>query len=93
MNISIAEQIKWPGILYIEFLHDSMQVHLTDGRIITIPLAWYPKLSEATKEQLSKYEISPSGYGVYWPDLDEDLNVLGFLLPATYLQQQSSLPS
>jgi len=48
MNISIAEQIKWPGILYIEFSDDSMQVHLTDGRIITIPLAWYKKLSEWT---------------------------------------------
>ena len=93
MNISIAEQIKWPGILYVEFSDDSMQVHLTDGRIITIPLAWYPKLSEATKEQLTKYEISPSGYGVHWPDLDEDLSVLGFLLPGAHLQQQSSLPS
>jgi hypothetical protein len=90
MNISIAEQIKRPGILYIEFSDDSMQVHLTDGRIITIPLAWYPKLLEATKEQLTKYEISPSGYGVHWPDLDEDLSVLGFLLPGAHLQQQSS---
>lgn len=84
MNISIAEQIKWPGISDIEFSADSMQVHLTDGRIITIPLAWYTKLSEATKELLNNYEISPSGYGVHWPDLDEDLSVLGFLLPGAY---------
>jgi len=82
MNISIAEQIRLPGILDIKFLNDSMQVYLTDGRIITIPIAWYSKLSEATKEQLENYEISPSGYGIHWPDLDEDLSVLGFLFPA-----------
>ncbi|MEW6326842.1 MAG: DUF2442 domain-containing protein [Thermodesulfobacteriota bacterium] len=81
MNTSIAEQIKLPGILDLKFLKHSMQVYLTDGRTITIPLAWYPKLSEATREQLKNYEISPSGYGIYWPDLDEDLSVLGFLFP------------
>jgi len=81
MNISIAEQIKTPAILSVRFSEDSMHVSLGDGRIITIPLAWYPKLSDATKEQLANYEISPSGYGIHWPDIDEDLSVLGFLFP------------
>lgn len=81
MNISIAEQIKTPAILSVKFSEDSMHVGLGDGRIITIPLAWYPKLSDAAKEQLENYEISPSGYGIHWPDIDEDLSVLGFLFP------------
>jgi len=81
MNTSIAEQIKVPGIVTVKFSDEAMTVSLTDGRILSIPLAWYPRLSEATGKQLEKYEISPSGYGIHWPDLDEDLSVLGFLLP------------
>ncbi len=81
MNISIAEQIKTPAILNVKFSEDFIHVGLSDGRIVAIPLAWYPKLSDATKEQLENYEISPSGYGIHWPDIDEDLSVLGFLFP------------
>ena len=81
MNTSIAEQIKVPGIVTVKFSDEAMTVSLTDGRILSIPLAWYPRLSEATGQQLENYEISPSGYGINWPDLDEDLSVLGFILP------------
>jgi len=81
VNISIAEQIKLPGIRDVKFSEDTMSVHLTDGRILSIPLAWYPRLSGATGEQLGNFEISPSGYGIHWPELDEDLSVLGFLIP------------
>jgi hypothetical protein len=81
MNTSIAEQIKVPGIVDVKFSDEAMTVSLTDGRILSIPLAWYPRLSEANRKQLENYEISPSGYGIHWPDLDEDLSVLGFLLP------------
>ena len=81
MNTSIAEQIKIPGIVDVKFSNEALIVYLTDVRILSVPLAWYPRLSEATKEQLENYEISPSGYGIHWPELDEDLSVLGFLLP------------
>ncbi len=81
MNISIAEQIKLPGILDVRFSEDTMDVYLTDGRELSIPLAWYPRISGANREQLEKFEISPSGYGIHWPELDEDLSVLGFLIP------------
>jgi len=81
MNISIAEQIKLHTIPQITFSEETMQVSLSDGRILSIPLAWYPSLARATKEQLEVCELSPSGYGVNWPELDEDLSVLGFLFP------------
>ncbi len=81
MNISSPEQVKLPAILRVKFLEDSMSVSLSDGRTIIVPLAWYPKLAAAQKKQLARFEISPSGYGIHWPELDEDLSVYGFLFP------------
>ncbi len=54
-------------------------VDLMDGRIISVPLAWYPILLNASPEQLMNWEIAGGGYGIYWPDLDEDLSTEGFL--------------
>ncbi len=86
MNTSLAEQIKLPSILSLKFKGDSMSVDLSDGRILIIPLAWYPRLLSAKKKQKNNFEISPSGYGIHWPDIDEDLSVYGFLFgPANTL--------
>ena len=81
MNTSIAEEIRWPAIMRLTFTEAEMHVHLSDGRVITVPLVWYQSLADATREQLENYEIAPGGYGVHWPDLDEDLSVRGFLMP------------
>ncbi|GJQ31857.1 MAG: hypothetical protein HBSAPP04_06960 [Ignavibacteriaceae bacterium] len=54
-------------------------VDLMDGRIISVPLVWYPTLMNATREQLMNWEIAGGGYGIHWPDLDEDLSSEGFL--------------
>ncbi|MBN8545265.1 MAG: DUF2442 domain-containing protein [Ignavibacteria bacterium] len=54
-------------------------VDLMDGRIISVPLVWYPSLMNATPEQLMNWEIAGGGYGIHWPDLDEDLSTEGFL--------------
>jgi hypothetical protein len=70
-----------PSILDVSFSKDLMSVDLSDGRIVSIPLVWYPKLASAKPKQLKHYEISPSGYGIHWPELDEDLSVYGFLFP------------
>ena len=48
---------------------------LTDGRIISVPLAWYPRLVHATPEDRSNWELIGSGEGIHWPDLDEDISV------------------
>jgi len=82
MRTSTAEDLGGlPSILGARFGKDVMQVDLSDGRMISIPLAWYPKLANATLKQLKHYELSPGGYGIHWPDLDEDLSVYGFLFP------------
>jgi Protein of unknown function (DUF2442) len=58
---------------------DSLRVALMDGRIISVPLAWYPKLLHATEEQRKNWKIAGAGYGIHWPDLDEDLSTEGLL--------------
>jgi Protein of unknown function (DUF2442) len=58
---------------------EMLSVDLIDGRIISVPLSWYPRLFHATKEQLSIWEVAGGGYGIHWPELDEDLRTEGLL--------------
>jgi hypothetical protein len=58
---------------------DTLSVDLVDGRTITVPLAWYPRLLHATPEQRAVWEISGGGYGIHWPQIDEDLSTEGLL--------------
>jgi hypothetical protein len=66
----------------VEFTDDMMNVTLTDGRVIGVPLAWFPTLLAATPEQRSAVRIGGGGVGLHWPDLDEDLLVAGLLAGA-----------
>ena len=63
----------------VEFDDEFMHVRLTDGRIISVPIIWFPLLREATPEQRAKYEIGAGGRGLHWPELDEDLSVAGLM--------------
>ncbi len=56
-----------------------MRVFLTDGRIISVPVIWFPLLHEATPEQRAHYEIGGGGTSLHWPEIDEDLSVGGLL--------------
>ncbi|HUN43986.1 MAG TPA: DUF2442 domain-containing protein [Acetobacteraceae bacterium] len=58
---------------------DELVVGLMDGRTISTPIAWYPSLSNATPQQRANWEICGAGYGIHWPDLDEDLSTEGML--------------
>lgn len=63
----------------IFFSDDELSVRLMDGRTITVPLAWYPRLLRATEAQRNNWKISGGGYGIHWPDVDEDLSTEGLL--------------
>ena len=63
----------------VEFSATAMSVALMDGRTIIVPLAWYPRLLAATAEQRSNWQIAGGGYGMHWPDIDEDLSTEGLL--------------
>ena len=54
-------------------------VDLMDGRTFAVPLAWYPRLANATPEQRIHWELAGGGYGIHWPDIDEDLSTEGLL--------------
>jgi hypothetical protein len=59
---------------------DSLTVDLTDGRTISVPLAWYPRLVQGTPQERNNWRLIGDGEGIHWPDLDEDLGVEGLLL-------------
>jgi len=63
----------------VAFTDEALSVGLKDGRTITVPLAWYPRLLHATPQQRSHWKIAGGGYGIHWPDLDEDLSTEGLL--------------
>ena len=58
---------------------DTISAQLVDGRTISVPLAWSWRLSEATPEQRSRFEIIGTGSGIHWPEVDEDISVEGML--------------
>ncbi|MGB8988937.1 MAG: DUF2442 domain-containing protein [Candidatus Sulfotelmatobacter sp.] len=66
-------------VLSVEFSDDALSVSLRDGRIITVPLVWYPRLLNATPLQRQNWKLAGGGYGLYWPDVDEDLSTEGLL--------------
>ena len=60
-----------PRIVALELTEDAIVAQLADGRTVSVPLAWSWRLSEATPEQRSRFEIIGTGEGVYWPEIDE----------------------
>ena len=72
---------------------DALSVYLVDGRTITVPLAWYPRLLHASTEERSNWEICGGGFGIHWPDVDEDLSTEGLLRGAPVPRQQKATGS
>jgi hypothetical protein len=66
-------------IAQVQIEADLLVVYLEDGRAIATPIAWYPRLLDATVAQRMAFEISAGGFGLHWPELDEDLSVDGML--------------
>jgi hypothetical protein len=70
-----------PGerVIEVACTEDKLVVDLADGRSISVPLAWYPRLLHATPHQRDNWQIAGAGFGIHWPDVDEDLSVEGLL--------------
>ncbi len=66
----------------VHFTDDDIIVSLVDGRRLTVPLIWFPRLTNARKEQLECFEILGDGEGIHWPQIDEDISVAGLLAGA-----------
>ncbi|HMF10673.1 MAG TPA: DUF2442 domain-containing protein [Gemmataceae bacterium] len=63
----------------VEFDAAMMRVFFTDGRVLGVPLVWFPSLRQATPAQRSRYEIGGRGVSLHWPELDEDLSIAGLM--------------
>ncbi len=63
----------------VTITEDELIVGLMDGRSISVPLAWYPRLAEATPAQRAHWQIAGGGFGIHWPEIDEDLSTEGLL--------------
>ncbi len=74
LAIGADERVK-----QVQVTEDTLAVDLMDGRSISVPLTWYPKLAQATPEQRANWKIAGGGYGIHWPDIDEDLSTEGLL--------------
>ena len=68
-----------PRAMQVQVTDDELTVHLVDGRRISAPLVWYPRLLHATAIQRNDWELIGEGEGIHWPQIDEDLSVAGIL--------------
>ena len=77
--MNISDKVADERVLDVRFDADSLIVDLMDGRTISAPVVWYPRLANATPEARAKWETCGGGYGIHWPDIDEDLSTEGLL--------------
>ncbi len=74
----------------VSITDDSLIVDLTDGRTISVPLAWYPRLVQGTLQERNNWRWVGKGEGIHWPDLDEDISVEGLILGKPSGESQQS---
>jgi hypothetical protein len=74
----------------VDVSDDTLSVQLTDGRTISVPLAWYPRLSHGTADERNHWRLIGDGRGIHWPDLDEDISVDNLLAGKPSGESQAS---
>ncbi len=89
--ISSTTEIRVPSARGVVVTEESLTVSLTDGRTLSVPLAWYPRLWHGTSEERARWRFIGDGRGIHWPDLDEDINVEGLLEGRRSGESQHSL--
>ena len=90
MSISAVE-IEIPYAVDVRVTEDTLTVDLSDGRTISVPVGWYPRLEHASSEELANWRLIGKGQGIHWEDLDEDISVGGLLAGKPSGESQTSL--
>ncbi len=90
MSSSVSD-IQVPLALSVLVAEDALAVELADGRTISVPLTWYPRLWHGTGPERSRWRLIGHGHGIHWPDLDEDISVEGLLQGRPSGESQHSL--
>jgi hypothetical protein len=80
MNGTNSVVVTLARVLNVAVTDDTLSVDLEDGRTVSVPIGWCPRLAHGTAAERANLQISGAGYGVHWPDLDEDIGVEGLLL-------------
>ena len=87
---SAAVTLTLAKIIDVTVTDDTLTVDLEDGRTISVPIGWYPRLAHGTPTERSNVVVSGAGYGLHWPELDEDIGVEGMLLGKRSMESQAS---
>lgn len=74
-----ATEVSTPLATAVAVTDDTLTVDLSDGRTVSVPLAWYPRLLHATLEERGHWQLIARGEGMHWPDVDEDISVASLL--------------
>ena len=90
MNGTNSALVTLARILNVTITDDTLSVDLADGRTVSVPIGWYPRLAHGTDSERGNFQISGAGYGVHWPDLDENIGVEGMLLGGRSSESASS---
>ena len=87
---SSAVEAQRVTALRVEITDDTITVDLSDGRTLSAPLAWYPRLSHGTPDERKHWRLVAEGFGIHWPDLDEDVSIENLLAGKRSAESQSS---
>ena len=77
---SAVVTLTLPRIVSVTVTYDTVSVDLEDGRTIAVPIGWYPRLAHGTPAERANFQISGAGYGIHWPELEEDIGIEGLLI-------------
>jgi len=88
---TLVNEIQQARAQSVRITEDMLIVELTDGRVISVPLAWYPRLWYGSESERANFEIIGEGEYIHWPDLDEDLSVSGLLKGRRSIENPESL--
>jgi hypothetical protein len=70
----------------VSFSRDELSVTLSDGRVVSVPLVWFPRLAGASKRERADWELIGGGVGIHWPAVDEDISVASLLQPENFMR-------
>lgn len=88
---TLAVKIEIPNALSVIVTVDTLTVELEDGRTVSVPIAWYPRLLHASEEERKDWRFIGKGCGIHWEGIDEDISVEGLLAGRASGEHQSSL--
>ncbi len=87
---TLAIELRMVSAQNVQVTDDALTVDLSDGRTVSVPLAWFPRLLRGTPEERNKWRLIGDGEGIHWPELDEDISVENLILGRPSGESQKS---